>query len=302
MLKLALTTALVAALSFGLSHASQPGKVLEGQKMQSTILKKAVDYTIYFPPGYEPGERDYPVIHLMHGGGDGQNQDWYRYGAANQVFDRLIESGDVPPFIAVTPEGRRDEDNKFNTYYMNDADGAYLWQDMFAQEFVSYVEEKYDVIPGKENRAILGLSMGGYAAMAFSLKYPDMFVGAAALSAAFRTDQQIVELDQPGYDRRYGKAWGVGLKGQDRLNDAYYANSVLDLVDKTPADKIKETAIYIDCGASDDFFVGNSELHLKLQKLEIEHRFMAREGGHDWTYWRTGLPEATRFIGELFRK
>jgi enterochelin esterase-like enzyme len=292
----------LAVLSSGAAAAQAEGTVKEGQFMSSRILKKNVEFTLYLPPGYGRDERRYPVIYLMHGGGDGQNQDWYRYGNANLVFDKLIESGEVPPFIAVTPEGRRDEANTFNTYYMNDADGQYLWQDMFVKEFVPHVENSFPVMAGKKSRGILGLSMGGYSAMAYALKYPDMFAAAAALSAAFRTDAQIVDLDQAGYDRRYGKAWGIGLTGRERLNAAYYANSVLDLVDKTPPEAIRKTPFYIDCGAYDDFFVGNAELTLKLRRLEVEHRFMAREGGHDWTYWRSGLPEATRFIGKVFHQ
>ncbi|KQQ72264.1 hypothetical protein ASF70_12010 [Rhizobium sp. Leaf321] len=293
---------IVVAGLFVSANAFAAGVVKEGQVMASRILGKNVEFTLYLPPGYGSDERRYPVIYLMHGGGDGKNQDWYRYGNANLIFDKLIESAEVPPFIAVTPEGRRDEENKFNTYYMNDADGKYLWQDMFVKEFIPHVEGSFPVIAGKKSRGILGLSMGGYAAMAYALKYPDLFAGAAALSAAFRTDQQIVAMDQAGYDRRYGKAWGEGLSGTDRLNQPYYANSVLDLVDKTPPDAIRKTELFIDCGSSDSFFVGNAELTVKLQKLGVPHRFMAREGGHDWTYWRSGLPEATRFIGKLLHQ
>jgi enterochelin esterase-like enzyme len=281
-------------------EALAEGTVKEGQFMSSQILKKNVEFTAYLPPGYGRDERRYPVIYLMHGGGGGKNQDWFRFGGADRVFDRLIEAGDVPPFIAVTPDGRRDEEDKFNTYYMNDADGQYLWQDMFVKEFVPHIEKSFPVMPGKKSRAMLGLSMGGYAAVAYSMKYPDLFDSAAALSAAFRTDQQVADMDQAGYDRRYGKAWGPGLKGRDRLNQAYYANSVLDLVDKVPADAIGKTPLYIDCGSYDDFFVGNAELHLKLSKLGVEHRFVAREGGHDWLYWRSGLEDATRFVGQEF--
>jgi enterochelin esterase-like enzyme len=283
------------------TQARAEGTVKEGQFMSSQILKKNVEFTVYLPPGYGRDERKYPVIYLMHGGGGGKNQDWYRFGGADRVFDRLIASGEMPPFIAVTPEGRRDEEDRFNTYYMNDADGKYRWQDMFVEELVPHIEKTFPVIPGKGSRAVLGLSMGGYAAVAYSLKYPDMFAGAAALSAAFRTDQQVVEMDQAGYERRYGKAWGPGLTGRARLNQPYYANSVLDLVDKVPPDVIRKTELYIDCGSYDSFFVGNSELHLKLTRLGIEHRFMAREGGHDWPYWRSGLEGATLFIGKVFR-
>lgn len=292
---------LLAAL-FASANAWAEGTVKEGQFMASQLLGRNVEFTVYLPPGFGRDERRYPVVYLMHGGGGGKNQDWYRHGSADRVFDRLIEAGDVPPFIAVTPDGRRDEEDRFNTYYMNDADGRYLWQDMFVKELVPFIEKSLPVIPGKKSRAILGLSMGGYAAVAYALKYPDMFAGAAALSAAFRTDQQIVDMDQAGYDRRYGKAWGLGLAGRDRLNQAYYANSVLDLVEKVPPDAIAGTPLYIDCGSYDDFFVGNAELHMKLTRLGIEHRFMAREGGHDWSYWRSGLEEATRFVGGILHQ
>ncbi|AYD00824.1 alpha/beta hydrolase-fold protein [Neorhizobium sp. NCHU2750] len=289
---------LLAVLAGPVAHAE--GTVKEGQFMASRILNRNVEFTLYLPPGYGRDDRHYPVIYLMHGGLGGQNSDWYRFGNAGYVFDKLIESGEVPPFIAVTPEGRRDEEDRFNTYFMNDADGGYLWQDMFFKEFVPYVEKSLPVVPARNARAILGMSMGGYAAIAFSLKHPDMFVAAAALSAAVRTDQQVVDMDQPGYDMRFGKAWGMGLKGSERLNRLYRDNSVLDLVDTTPPDRIRRTKLYIDCGSYDGFFAGNAALTLKLQKLDVPHHFIAREGGHDWTYWRTGLPDAVRFIGQAF--
>lgn len=301
MFKTTVLAGFLALVSLANSWAANAGTVLEGQKMPSRILGKDVEYTVYLPPKYEAGNRSYPVIYLMHGGGKGKNTDWYRFGGADRVFDRMIESGEVPAFIAVTPEGRRDKENRFNTYYMNDADGGYRWQDMFLQEFVSYIDHTYRTVPEKEGRGILGLSMGGYAAIVFSFKQPEMFSAAAALSAAFRTDGQVVEMDQSGYDRRYGKAWGLGLAGKGRLNAAYHDNSVLDLVETIPAEQIGKTALYMDCGSSDDFFAGNSELHLKLQKLGVEHRFIAREGGHDWAYWRSGLPEALSFVGASFR-
>ena len=297
----ALATVAVLAMS-AISVADERGEVVTGLSFKSDILDKDVGYTVYFPPGYDDDDRVYPVIYLMHGGGDGKDYDWYQFGGADRTFDEMINSGEVPPFIAITPDGRRNEENLNNTYYMNDADGVFRWEDMFIEEFIPYTEREYPLIATKESRAIAGLSMGGYAALAYSLRHPELFSGAVALSAAFRTDPQIVEMDQAGYDRRYGMAWGLGLEGEARLNDAYRAYSVLDLVDTVPAEEIGRTKYYVDNGADDSFFDGNVVLHQKLRDLGIEHRFMIREGDHEWVYWRTGLPEGIRFLGAIFRR
>lgn len=298
-----LLTAFAVLTGFGAAMAAngtRGGTVREDQAMPSAILRQNVDYTVYLPPDYDRKARRYPVIFMMHGVG-GRSEDWFRFARADLVFDKLIRSGEVPPFIAVSPEGRRDSKDSFNTYYMNDADGAFRWQDMFVHEFVPFVEKTYGGAGAKSARAIIGLSMGGYAATALSLKYPDLFAGAAALSAAFRTEDQIIALDQTAYDWRYGKAWGVGLAGKARLNKLYRANSVFDLLNEVPAANLGKTSLYLDCGSEDDFFAGNAAFHLQLRKLGVKHRFMVREGGHDWTYWGGGLPEATRFLGSLFR-
>ncbi|WGF89524.1 alpha/beta hydrolase [Marinivivus vitaminiproducens] len=290
-------------LMFATTTASaQDGRVEEHLTMPSQVLGKDVRYSLYLPPDFDTSKRAYPVIFLLHGGGSGEDTDWFRFGKIDVLLDDLIESGAMPPTIVVTPDGRRDEANRNNTYYMNDADGAFRWEDMFVQEFVPFIETTYRGIGTRDARGIAGLSMGGYGALAYSIRHPEMFVGASALSAAFRTDAQIVGLDQAGYDRRYGKAWGMGLVGEDRLNEPYRRYSVLDMVEDMPIENVEATAFYLDCGAEDEFFDGNALLHQKLRDKEVEHVFMIRPGGHDWDYWRTGAEGALLFLGSLFQQ
>lgn len=291
------------------ARADQPGTVHSDWTMESEHLSWDLNYTIYFPPGYAGNDRKYPVIYLMQGGADHTHNYWFHYGRAARVFDDAINAGEVPPFIAVAPDARRLNDLDYNTYYMNDADGAERWEDMFVKEFVPHIEEIYPVIAGAGNRAIVGLSMGGYAALYYALKYPEMFAAAAALSPAIRTDEQIASMDQTGYDRRYGKAWGMGLEGEDRLTEAYYAYSVFEQIENASNEAIAGTRLYIDTGADDVFFEGSVKLHAMLRSegstertLRSDHRFMIREGGHDWEYWRTGLPGALRFVGGVLEQ
>jgi len=302
MVALALIVGVVVLAYCQSGMAGERGRVEEHLTLNSTVLGKPVEYSIYLPPDYETGKRYYPIIYLLHGGEDGEDADWFRFAKINIMLDRLIGSGDIPAVIVVTPDGRRDAANRNNTYYMNDADGVFRWEDMFVQDFVPTLEKQYRAIGTQKARAIAGLSMGGYAALAYSMRHPELFVAAAALSAALRTDNQIVSMDQAGYDRRYGKAWGMGLVGEARLNHQYRDYSVLDMVDALPLQNLKATPFYIDCGAEDRFFDGNAILHEKLRDKGVTHAFMSRPGIHDWGYWRSGMEGAVRFVaGRLQR-
>lgn len=279
------------------------GTVRTDTTVTSTILERPVRYALYLPPGYDTDRRSYPVIYLMHGGGTGAPFDWFWLAGADAVFDRLIQSGRVPPFIAIAPDGRRDTANKVATYFMNDADGAHNWEDMFLQEFVPLMEVRYRAMSSPKARGLLGISMGGHAAIAYTLRYSDVFAGAVSLSGAFRTAEQITALSQPAYESRYGKAWGEGLDGEARLNDAWARSDLPQVVaEADPAGFRRVPRIFIDVGADDPFFEGNAALHIDLKDAGIRHRFMVREGGHDWPYWRSGLEEAVVHLSRVFTR
>ncbi|SHJ90325.1 Enterochelin esterase [Roseomonas rosea] len=283
-------------------RAALPGRIEEQRFAPSGVLGKEVRYSVYLPPDYDSAKRAYPIIYMLHGGEAGTDTDWFRFGRLNVLLDRLIGEGRIPAAIVVSPNGQRDEANRNNTYYMNDADGAFRWEDMFFEDFMPFIERTYRVISGREGRGIGGLSMGGYGALAYSMRHPGTFIGAAALSAAFRTDEQILTMDQPGYDRRYGKAWGMGLQGEARLNERYRDYSVLDMVDRLPPANIRSTRFHLDCGAEDRFFDGNAILHQKLRDKNVPHSFMIRPGLHNWDYWRSGSEGALLFLGKLFQQ
>lgn len=51
---------------------AQSGKVMDNLSMPSKILKGERKYAVYLPPDYETSQRSYPVLYLLHGGGDDQ--------------------------------------------------------------------------------------------------------------------------------------------------------------------------------------------------------------------------------------
>jgi len=59
---------------------------------------------------------------------------------------------------------------------------------------------------------------------------------------------------------------------------------------------------YIDCGDDDFLYKGNSQLHIQMRDLGITHEYRVRQGGHEWPYWRTGLYDGLKYMGEKFRR
>src|SRR6187549_3426873 len=88
---------------------SQSGKVYDNLSMSSKILKMDRKYAVYLPPGYESSERSYPVLYLLHGGGDDQT-GWVQFGEVQHIADKAIADGIATPMIIVMPDantGRR---------------------------------------------------------------------------------------------------------------------------------------------------------------------------------------------------
>lgn len=281
-------------LFFQLNAQTTGGIVLESLPMESKILKKNVNYTVYLPPGYETSSRTYPVVYLLHGY-SGNDTDWVQFGQLDQIADKLIADESIPPMIIVTPDGRND-------WYVNYADGTLRYEDMFVQELIPFIESKYRVRPGKEFRAISGLSMGGHGSLIMALRHPDLFAVCAPLSAAIYTDEQFVNFPQDNYDNYFGQLYGKGLENEDRLNASYLGYSAIHLVMELPPDTVSKVKFYIDCGDKDYLTVGNSALHALMWEKKIPHEYRVREGSHNWTYWREALPDALKFISKSFTR
>jgi enterochelin esterase-like enzyme len=284
----------LSVVSLNLSAQVVPmGQVLEGLSMPSQTLGRNVDFAIYLPPDYQSGNRFYPVVYLLHGYTDNET-GWIQFGEVNMAADRAIASREIPSMIIVMPDAKA-------TWYMNNADGSEKFEDMFIQEFIPYIDKTYRTRAKKEFRGISGLSMGGFGSLLFSLKHPDMFVACAAFSAAVWTDEEIKTMSSGKGDGMFDKLFGL-TKEKSLLTPHYRANSILDLVAAQPKDQIEKVRFYIDCGDDDFLYKGNSALHVIMRDKKINHEFRVRDGGHTWVYWRTGIVDGLKFIGESFHR
>ncbi|MCZ0961863.1 alpha/beta hydrolase [Paracoccus benzoatiresistens] len=297
-------TALAAGLAIPfLGIRAWSGTVHEAKIVQSEILGHVVGYSLYLPPDYRQHSRRYPVLYLLHGGADGQPADWFRMAGIDILLDRMIRDGQMPPCIAVAPDGRRPASDPRATYFLDDADGSYRWRSMFLQEFIPKVEAAHQAIGSMQMRALLGLSMGGHAAILNQLQRPDLFAGAAALSAALRTPRQVALMDPQAFDQRFSGAYGPSLLGEARLNEAWRTSDIVEIAartDPTPFRRIPR--LYLDLASGDPFFEGNAAAHVALDQAGILHRFQVREGSHDWIFWLDALPTALEHVGRIFTR
>jgi S-formylglutathione hydrolase FrmB len=153
----------------------------------------------------------------------------------------------------------------------------------------------------KRFRGIAGLSMGGYGSLLYALKYPNLFVAAAPLSAAIWTDSDCETMQDGMYNNYFAGSIGKNLKGKDRLTANWNANSVFSIIDKKTTEELSAVKYWIDCGDKDFLSVGNTQLHIVLTKKNVPHEFRMRDGAHNWTYWRNNVIDGLSFISDNFR-
>jgi enterochelin esterase family protein len=222
----------------------------------STAYNDTHEFLAYLPPGYFTSTARYPVLYLVHGAGD-TAMGWGTAGAANLILDSLIAEKKAVPMIVVMP---------FNGSNNPPApQGAF--EDYMLKDLIPYVDAKYRVAPGRENRAMAGLSAGGAATYNVGLKHLELFSAFGLFSAAG--------------------------------NFADFATRYPDLV-KNPKDtNAKIAAFWIGCGTEDPLDAGAKTLDAELTKAQIVHSYSDRPGGHVWPVWRWALAE---FAPHLFQK
>ena len=290
----ALLAFLAAAVALPAQGIANPGQVREGLHFASAILGKDVNYAVYLPPDYATSTRRYPVVYLLHGFTDNESA-WVQFGEVNLAADRAIAEREIPPLIIVMPDGGV-------AWYINDYQNKVRYEDMFVQEFIPHIDATFRTRPEREFRGVAGLSMGGWGTLVFAMKHPELFSACAAFSAGVWTDDEFAAMNQQAYERVVGAVFGPQLAGRDRLTPHFRRYSPLHLAKTLPEDSLKRVRYYIDCGDDDFLSGGNSALHLALRDRKIPHEYRVRDGGHSWSYWRTGIVDGLKFIGQSFHR
>jgi enterochelin esterase family protein len=227
---------------------------------------------VYTPPGYESSTDQYPVLYLLHGGGD-EDAGWSTIGRAGFIVDNLLAARKALPFLVVMPNGSiplpanlprptpgSPPSPEFRAAMLAN-------QDRFASELlkevVPYIEKHYRTKAGPENRAIAGLSMGGGQTLRILTTHPDEFA--------------------------YVGIWSAG---SFRGNTTEWEKSNADFLDQSDKVNASVKLLSICVGDQDRLaLVGSKALAEVLQKHGIKTEIHISEGGHTWINWRHYLNE-----------
>lgn len=260
--------------------------------IQSKVLDRSIHYCVLLPDSYdqEPNEK-YPVLYFLHGLGD--NEQTLINTGAWDIVENLRREHKIGDFLIVSPQGN-------HSFYINSADGDFRYSDFFLKEFMPYIERKYRVLPGRKNRGISGMSMGGYGALRFAFAYPALFGSVSAQSAALTTESREEINDELTSGSPLGEMFGDVFG--DPISASYWAaNNPFDLARKN-APALKSTAIYFNCGNADSygFEKGAAALDRQLTRQGIKHVYHLYPGSHSLPYFLTHIGETFEFHARTF--
>lgn len=262
----------------------------------SPNLKTPRRMLVYTPPGYEGGNRRYPVLYLFHGGG-GDEEAWNELGTASAIMDNLIAKGRAKPMIVVIPNanwndisilqsiGARAQPQAAAQPAANAGGragaapaggqaggGAAPAQDYSVAEqeivtgMIPFVEANYRTLPGRENRAIAGLSMGGGISINVGLKRLDVFATVAQFSSGM-----------------FGGVGGYAAFDIDKISPGF-------LKDAAATNK-KLKLLYFSCGDDDPRMQYQKKVAEDFRNAKINLTFKNFPGAHEWRVWRNSLAD-----------
>ena len=143
------------------------------RRIVSPILGRPRDLYVYLPPGYDPSVA-YPLIVFLHGA-DVDEHDFLDPGDLKAI-DYMMSHGGMPPAIIAAPDGTYEGTNwitSTHSLWVNGQGGRF--EDHIVAEVVPFVMQLYSVRPERDAHALLGISAGGYGAMAIAIKHRDIF-------------------------------------------------------------------------------------------------------------------------------
>jgi S-formylglutathione hydrolase FrmB len=162
-------------------------------------------YRVFLPAHISAGQR-LPVVYLLHGGG----ADYHSWSNDSDV-SRFAKQG----YILVMPEGE-------SSYYVNSARRPNdRFEDYLVHDLIADVESRFDVSHERRDRAIIGVSMGGFGAITLSFKHPDLYVFGAGLSPALDVPTRPFAIRRWSQYRAHRAIFGAWRGEHERDNDPF---------------------------------------------------------------------------------
>ena len=252
------------------SRGVMPATVVQ---IPSASLNETRAVTVLLPADYARSGRRYPVLYLLHGGGQDHTAFAVRGWFAAQATRGLI---------IVTP-------NAGESWYVNSVvDPKARFEDFVVKDLVSYIDTNYRTVASRQGRAVAGVSMGGWGAMLLGLKHHQMFGAVGAMSAPY-----LISRQSPNMDMKAREQQTFGTPGSpERLE-----RDPVTLLAAIPLESVP--VLFLASGNQDIFVIDNRRFVERLteRKIPYEYRELSPRG-HSWELWDDQL---VAFIDMLSR-
>ena len=235
--------------------------------------------SVYLPAGYAESNLAYPVLYLLHGSGDDET-GWLTKGKAKYILDSLITNELSRSMIVVMPNGYLEQTGQVRP--------TRLWmestfEENFAQ-LIAWTEAHYRTLSNKENRAIAGLSMGGFHTMHTAALLNQSFDYVGIFSALY-----VPHMGQPHSERTLEiSALALSDKAAYQQTEALLQQQFADA----------PQLYWIACGKEDFLYEDNVIYRQYLDEKHYPYEYHESEGGHSWNNWMDYL---TIFAQRLFK-
>lgn len=153
---------------------------IESDALRTNLLGDPASRTVavYLPEGYRGSDARYPVfVDLASFSNSGLKRlAWTGFGeSVPQRLDRLVAAGAMGPVIAVFPDCFTSLGG--NQYIDSAAMGG--WSTFLREDLLPRIDAEFRTIRGRDGRAVLGKSSGGYGALVHGMRHADAW-GAVA--------------------------------------------------------------------------------------------------------------------------
>ena len=277
-----------------------PKDVPHGQVSQRWYFSKVTGKWrrcyVYTPPDYGARKTRYPVLYLLHGWGENE-QGWHAQGHADFILDNLLADRKATPMIIVMDNLNAARPGEDATIFS----ARWLWPQpppaavpaeagrppaparrlglagftgatftaMMLTDLIPMIERTYRVLPGREHRAMAGLSMGGMQTFLTALANLDRFAYIGGFS---------------GSTGGRGGAFDPKTSNNGVFADAQAFNR-----------KVK--VLFLGIGSMEG--PGTKNFSEQLTKAGIKNVYFESPGtAHEWLTWRRCLHD---FAPRLFR-
>ena len=227
------------------------------KKYLSKAMNAWREMYVYTPPGYDNSSEKYPVLYLLHGGGEDQ-RGWATQGRTDLILDNLISENKAKPMIIVMLDGNIGMQGGIAGFNENSLKS---FENELKNGAMPFVESNFRVKTDANSRALAGLSMGGLQTLHAGIKNTDLFAYLGVFSSGWFANN--TKLSDPQYDFM-------------KKNAATINNNVKQF--------------WISMGGKEDIAYNNCKIMLsKFDEMNIKYNYSEYRGGHSWPVWRNNL-------------